>query len=312
VVTLNAPHMGSPFATPEWLRHTVSRLGFCAPKLLGLMLESTVAQCFLTGWMSTGRQSDLDMAWGNYDAASGYGLPCEDFRVFRWDQGFTTLTVSLRDANRTGARDLSGCVDNTFEPPELLSTYCGGLNEIMPRARGDLYIDKFFVYGSYLVPEEGCIQQTLRNVCGVFDWFQILLETAGLGISHALMGAVETPGTDVPLGAYRLGDGLVPLQSQLMLDGQEGDLIYETQTVLGWRLPTFSPKPKEDVIVAHTLADPNRLRILRGWNHSETVSGRYNVETGHSELFGMVADDLLGAVDSSLDTAHLSPETRHE
>jgi hypothetical protein len=222
------------------------------------------------------------------------------------------LTVSLRDANRTGARDLPGCVDDTFEPPELLSTYCGGLDEIMPRARGDLYTDKFFVYGSYLVPEEGFIQQTLRNVCGVFDWFQVLVETAGLGISHTLMGAVETPGTDVPLGAYRLGDGLVPLQSQLMLDGQEGELIYKTHTVFGWRLPTFLPEPKEDLISAHTLADPHRLRILRGWSHLETVSGRYNATTGHSELFGLVAGDLLGAVNSSSDTAYLPRETRHE
>lgn len=81
-----------------------------------------------------------------------------------------------------------------------------------------------------------------------------------------------------------------------MLDGQEGDLIYETDTVDGWRFATFTPRL--DLIAAHTLADPSRLRIVRGGTHLEGVTGRYDMQTGHSDLFSMVAADLLSVIPS--------------
>ena len=299
VVTLDSPHLGTPFATPEWLRQTVSRLGFSSVKILGLTLEATAAQYFLTDWISTGRQSDMDLGWGNFDATSGYGLPYAHFCVLRPCRGLVALTVSPRDANQTGARMLSGFYDTTFEPADVLTTYCGGMDEIMPSARGELHLDKFFVYGAYLVPGEGLLRQLGAAVEGELDIWQSIAEALGLLVTHSLMNTVETPSTDVPLGAYFLGDGVVPLQSQLLLDGAEGTLLYETQEVSGWREPKQPPTPRMDVIMQHTLADPNRLRILRGWSHLDTINGRYNKKTGHSELFYMVANDLLSVVSES-------------
>ena len=293
VVTVDSPHLGTPFATPEWLRQTVSRLGFSSAKILGLTLEATAARYFLTDWISTGRQSDMDLGWGNFDAAGGYGLPYERFRVLRPCRGLVTLTVSPRDANQTGARMLSGFNDRTFEPAEVLTTYCGGMDEIMPSARGELHLDKFFVYGAYLVPGEDLLRQLSAAVEGELDPWQSIVEALGLRVTHSLMNTVETPSTDAPLGAYFLGDGVVPLQSQLLLDGAEGTLLYETKEVFGWRLLKQPPTPRMDIIMQHTLADPNRLRILRGWSHLDTINGRYNKKTGHSELFYMVANDLL-------------------
>jgi pimeloyl-ACP methyl ester carboxylesterase len=298
VVTLSAPHLGSPWATPEWVRHTATRLGFSARKILGRTLEATVAQFLLTSYFSTSKQSDLDLGWVNYDAAGGLGLPCKDFQVFRCKRDLVTLTVSPRDANQTGARELPGCADNTFEPAAPLSPYCGGLDEITPATRGEMGLDKFFLYAAYIVPHEGSVQQTVRNLFGTQDPLQIAIETLGLNILQSLMGVVLTPGTDVPLGAYLMGDGLCPVQSQLMLDGRETDLVYKTATVFGWRIPALPFEPRMDVIREHTLADPARIRILRGWNHFETVSGRYNVLTGHSDLFGRIAEDLLSVPDA--------------
>ena len=211
----------------------------------------------------------------------------------------STVTVSPRDANQTGARSIPGFDDVTFEPPELLTTYCGGMDEIMPSGRGELHLDKFFVYGAYLVPGEDLLRQLSAAVEGESNPFQSIVEALGLRVTYSIMNTVETPSTDVPLGAYFLGDGLVPLQSQLLLDGAEGTLLYETQEVFSWRLRKQPPTPRMDIIMQHTLADPNRLRILRGWSHLDTINGRYDKRTGHSELFYMVANDLLSVVSES-------------
>ena len=81
-----------------------------------------------------------------------------------------------------------------------------------------------------------------------------------------------------------------------MLDGRETGLVYETRLLGGWRVPVLPYEHRQDVIDAHTLADPDHVRVLRGWSHVDTVTGRYDVESGHSELFVRVRDDLLSAL----------------
>jgi len=306
VATVDCPHMGSPFATREWLRRTITRLGFCAPRVLGLIVESTVGELMLAQYLAPNKQSDLDMGWVNFDAASGFGIPYVHFNVLRWDceapllkrpSFLLPLTLSPRDANRTGAHTFPGYDDHTFDPPVPLSTDCGRLDQILPGPQAnDLYLDKFFVYGSYAVPEEGIGAQFRRNRHAVSDPVQRAFEIIGQSAAVSLMQTIETPETEDPLGAYRLNDGLVPLQSQLMLDGEEGDLIYETREIDGWRVPTRRLMPRLDLIAEHTFADPARLRIIRGGTHLEGVTGCYNARTGHSKLFSQIAADLLSVV----------------
>ena len=298
VVTINAPHLGTPWATPDWIAHTLTNLGFSGANWIGRIVEATAGQYYLHCWLSVDRQSDVDMAWGNFDAAGGYGLPHEDFKVLRFPGGLVDMTVSPRDANQTGARTLPGDDDDSFTPPQLLPNYCGGLEEIMPAERGDLHMDRFFLYASYMVPEESLIKQVLRSLNSTQDKWQMAFETIALSLANPLMNTVVTEGTDLPLGAYRLNDAASPLRSMLMLDGAEDDLLYETTEILGWRLPAWPLRPRMDLIEKHTLANPNRLRILRGWNHLETVTGRYDPTVGHSELFAMVAEDLISVLPS--------------
>ena len=49
-------------------------------------------------------------------------------------------------------------------------------------------------------------------------------------------------------------------------------------------------------IFEHTLALPERLRILKGWSHLDTITGRYCLESGRSELFPRVVEDLLSVM----------------
>jgi len=296
VVSLNAPHLGTPFATFEWTHYTITQLGFSSAKILGQLLDATVGELMLNNWLSPLRQSDLDMTWGNFDAASGFGLPYRHFRALRFNEGLVRLTVSPRDANQTGAREWPGYDDDTFTPQERLSTYCGALDLIQPAQRGDLHLDKFFLYGSYMLPDTNVLVALLQNSRGVQDFGQTALETLGQLASARVLGLMETPGTDAPLGAYLLNDGVCPLQSMLMLDGTEGDLIYETEEVDGYWAPKQPLTPRMDLIEEHTLGDPSRIRILEGWNHLETVLGRYNARNGRSDLFSMVAADLLSVL----------------
>ena len=99
------------------------------------------------------------------------------------------------------------------------------------------------------------------------------------------MATVASQGSDVPLGVYALNDGLVPLQSQFVLDGKQASLLYDTKLVNGWRTPVVPYRPRWDLIREHTLANPERLRVLTNWTHLDTLTGRYSTRTGHSVLF---------------------------
>jgi hypothetical protein len=81
-----------------------------------------------------------------------------------------------------------------------------------------------------------------------------------------------------------------------MLDGLEDKLIYKTRKVNGWTLPARPFEPRLKPIREHTLANPARIRILRGWSHYDTVTGRYDENTKSSPLFPMVAEDLLSVL----------------
>ncbi|MCP4639786.1 MAG: hypothetical protein GY851_05110 [bacterium] len=301
VASIAGTHTGSPWATPQWTRHTVNRIGISLPTNLNLVFRGILAELVLRAYLSVQRQGDLDSAWGDFDAMSGYGgLPTATFKAWTLFYGFQTLTISPRDANQTDARYLIGIDDNSFEPKWPLKAYCGGMEHVMPASRGDLYLDRFFLYGGYIdTPRDwfNLVQaETKRTQPSVKDPFMGGLENFALHLVQLMMGQVASAGSDAPLGAYACGDGFVPLQSQLCLDGAESELIYETTSVDGWEYAKLPYRPRMDVIEAHTLANPDRIRLLRGWTHLDTVTGRYNGDTGHSELFSMVSADLLSVL----------------
>lgn len=301
VVSVAAPHVGTPGATPEWLRYTFARLSGDDPPLWGRLLAGGLAEFFTGGFMRTDRQSDLDAGWGNFDAQGGFGIPTDDFEIWRPCQGIVHGTVSPRDANQTWAPWLPDIDDTTFEPPERRATYCGGLDEIMPEERGQYGLDRFFLYGAYIdEPKEwfGLVQRgkAAYQEPGMESCLAVTLQNLGLRMAQLAFAQVATAGSAAPLGVYSLNDGITPLQSALMLDGKETELIYETELRGGYRYPVLPYRHREDLIRAHTLADPGRLRILKGWTHLDTITGRYDQSTGHSELFTMIADDLLSVL----------------
>jgi len=294
VVSLNCPHMGTPWATPEWVRHTLSKVGLTRRLTLEKIFQGVLAEGVLRGYINVDRQSDLDTGWANFDRAGGFGIPTRTFSAWYWGGGIKNVTLSPCDANQTNARELPGIADETFEPPALLDVYCGGLDCITPSERGGMFLDKFFVYAGYIVflddfagaltgaaPQENAARS---------------VQNSALRTVQLLMTITDSEGSVYPIAAYRVGDGFVPLQSELLLDGAETALIYKTRKFLGWEVPVFPTELREDLIREHTLALPEKLRILRGWSHLDTITGRYNPETGHSELFQQVLDDLLSVL----------------
>lgn len=307
VVSIAAPHTGTPLATLEWLRHTFTRLVTSEPSATDRLIQGALAELFGTAFMRTDRQSDLDMGWGNFDAQGGFGIPTVQFSIWRPLYGMVELTLSPRDANQTWARELPGYDDITFEPTTLRDTFCGGLDEIMPAHRGQDHLDKFFLYGAYIaapcdwlgvtqastkIADEKAYQEPQRETP-----MSVVLQNLGLNLAAAAMGLVASAGSDTPLGVYALSDGITPLQSALLLDGKETDLIYKTTERDGYRYPVLPYRPRLSIVRRHTLVNPERIRILVDWTHLDTVTGRYDPRTGHSELFSMVARDLLNALE---------------
>jgi pimeloyl-ACP methyl ester carboxylesterase len=295
-VTLSCPHMGTPISTPEWTRQSLGRLGFALPSFLDQVVPGLISEFALQFYISTGRQADLDTAWLNGDAVGGFGMPTTDFQAWIVGQGLVNRTVSPRDANQTNARMLPDIPDETFEPPLLLETFCGGLDEITPSVRGELNTDKLFLYGAFIDPLDDIQRWVTGEAAPRKDDFTSIFENTALRLIHQAIGLIESAGPDFPTGVYFLGDGFVPLQSQLMLDGAETELIYETREFNGWTLPRQKPTPRMDIIEAHTLGDPDRLRLLPGWTHLDTVTGRYDAGSRTSDLFEMIAADLLSVV----------------
>ncbi len=292
-VTLGGTHMGTPWATPEWLRYTASRFGLFTPSLGEFLVNDAIS----SNYVSLSAQSDLDMGWPNFDAEGGFGIPYRRFSTWAGEAGVVNRVLSPRDANITDARnDPDYDDDTTFDPQEQLETYCGGLDQITPDLAGGLYMDRFFLYGSYLYRGRGWLDMLLRAGDGVVDGSTNRFENSSLKIINLVMGFVPSEGGDWPVSPYRMGDGFVPLQSQLMLDGLETKPVYKTQEILGWTVPAFPFEPDLELIANHTLADPARIRLWPGWSHLDTVTGRYNKETGHSEFFVQVATDLLSVL----------------
>lgn len=288
-VMLGGPHMGAPWSTVEWLRHTVARFGITRPNPAELLLEDAVA----ANYFSIGSQSDHDMGWANLDE----GIPFVRFRTWTRAEGRTRRVLSPRDAAITGARELPGFEeDTTFEPQELLENYCGGLDFITPAFRGDLHSDKFFLYGSYLVAGQGLLGVLRRAGDGLMERETYLFESLGLRFANLMAAFTKSANGDFPMSPYLLSDGYVPLQSQLMLDGQETAPVFETVEKLGWAHPRLPVRHRLEVLREHTLGDPERLRIFPGWSHLETVTGRYNRATGESAYFEEIAADLLSAL----------------
>ena len=295
-VSLSGTHMGTPLATPTWLRHTLSRIGLTRNSFTGQLLRGTFAELLLNGFLSIDRQSDLDTGWANFDAAGGFGIPIRTYRQWHRSQGFVEFTLSPRDANVTGAREIPGIDDDTFVPPELLDTYCGGLDLITPTERGGMHLDKFFVYAGYIDVRDAFTRASDGEIRDEFAYWDRWVMNGSLRAGQRLMGVVDSAGSNHPIGTYRVNDGLVPLQSQLLLDGRESTVLYKTQVIAGWKFPVYPTLLRHDLIRSHTLVRPERIRILEGWSHLDTVTGRYHHKTGRSELFRRVLDDLLSAL----------------
>lgn len=288
VASMGTPHLGTPWATHEWVRYTASRIGTGKPTVWELIGEAAI----YAGLNPVDQQFQRDLGWLNLDN----GIPYREFTAWSLFGGIHERVLSPRDCTVTNAwEDPRYPGDTTIEPPGILDTYCGGMDLITPAFRGDKYADRFFLYGAYFNRYDrlGDILDVARS--GERDFGGYMFETVQFRVFQEVMGLIETNGTEWPLTSYRLGDGQVPLQSHLMLDGQEGPYIYQTYSVNGWRYPKLPLEVDMDLVRTHTLGDPDKIRVYRGLTHQDLIQGMYNSETGRSETYEQVAADLLGA-----------------
>jgi hypothetical protein len=292
VACMSSPHLGTPWATHEWTRYTASRIGTGKPTALELIVELTI----LIDLNPVDTQFQRDMAWLNLEAAVGGGIPYREFMSWSILQGEHMRVLSPRDSSETLAwynPDFPG--DTSIEPPGPLITYCGGMDLITPTNRGDLYMDRFFLYGAYLIENQGWSHHLSAAQSGLRDAGAYWIETSKFRLFNSIMQHIETNNTEWPLTSFRLNDGQVPLQSQLMLDGLEGPYIYKTEVEQGWRYPKEPLELDMDLVRAHTLADPDKIRVFPGLSHQDLIQGLYDKETAKSDIYTQVGEDILGA-----------------
>ena len=293
-VNLGAPMLGSPLATIEWGRHTVSKLGIGRLNLAAAILENLVR----INYFSVKNQSDLDNGWGNFDEAAGQGIPYRHFEAWTIDQKWHPRVLSPRDANTSWARARPDFPDDTtFEPAAPLPNYCGGLDQVLPPTRGGNFLDRFYCYAGYIKDFDNLTDLAARSNDDETSFWKNFIESAGLRLTSIMMGLYESNRGRWPLTTYQLNDGFVPLQSMLVCPGAPGRNFYRTRRVMGWELPAWPLEPDWSFITENTLALPEHLRLFPGWSHLEIVNGRYNRFTRHSELFQYVASDLLDALE---------------
>ncbi len=296
-INLGAPMLGSPLATIEWGRHTVSRMGIGKLNLAAAVLENLIQ----INYFSVKNQSDLDNGWGNFDEPAGQGIPYRHFQAWSIERKWHPRVLSPRDANVSWARTRPDYADdNTFEPDVPLPNYCGGLDSIIPSGRGENFLDRFYLYAGYIRDAEGLADIAVRSDDDMTSFWKNLIESVGLRLTGIMMGLYESPSGRWPLTAYQLNDGFVPLQSMLACPGSPGRHFYQTRNILGWEVPAWPLEPDWDLITENTLALPEHLRIFPGWSHLEIVNGRYNRRTRHSELFAYITDDLLNSLSDKI------------
>ena len=291
VMSIAGDNNGSPWATPEWVRQTVSRISLAPIPLLDLLLSIGYSDYF-----GIDIQSNVDAGWANLDARGGGGIPYLRYTTWTEADGLMPRWLSPRDAALSNARVLPDFPeDNDFFPAEPLPNACGGIDQITPARRGGRYADLFYLYAGYIEPGKGWREILFESDNGTRSAVGNIGESIGLRAANLLFGVVLSADADWPMGDYQMSDGFVPLQSQLFLDGEETEPVFETESIFGWPYPAWPLRPNMKVIHAHTLASPEKIRILPGWSHLDTVTGRYDAQTGHSTLFNMIVEDLLAA-----------------
>jgi PGAP1-like protein len=237
LLTLGTPHHGSPAAVPDWGLLTIKQYyspdsaclsnlyyntteaadtSLCKVKLEGILGPETEIRS--RPIFDVTRPGNIDLGYDNYDG-SATGIPFEpDFKLkVSGKHGLLALpnphTLSVMDANgvfqlpaNEHDNDLHG-TDPRFDPP-------GSLDELN---RTDKWLHRIIAYGGYYSrPKDN---NTFRRII----WLYLTRQLADPGVrNHALLshsGRIlhEFRSKNSRVGLFAANDGLVPLQSALLL-----------------------------------------------------------------------------------------------
>jgi hypothetical protein len=234
VVTLGTPHHGTPIAVVDWSSAIWQEAwgDFPAADLFfqflvgieGLLLETDLV-------------GDVNLAWDNYDfAVDPLGYRSKNFVSEDVDQ----IDVSLADLDipETSDRDISIAYSDVFK------SRFGTLKQI--NSESDLpFADKIVTIGAYRGEPTDFLRNAIAAVqivlslpgsADVREWLQVRLDDGDrdhnlLDIGNRLLAhSVSDLFTGAPDINYDANDGLVPLQSALLLGPTDENLTEPSAT----------------------------------------------------------------------------------
>ncbi len=216
LITLGTPHHGSPGAVPEWGLVTVK--GKFKDTRLAQILYGFTADAVV----NVSDAGTMGLAWDNYDGPEN-GIA---YTTFTFDSPLGNAhALSVMDANIPDPAPAGP--DGTVYLPDREAGTLAELNA------DDRYLDKIIAYGGY---------DTDLGVGGQdpFNWLNLSFnDHAGLTLATQLMANMEARASadnseDRAL-IYMANDGMVPLQSALLLEKTaHGEPIFTVDSRTEW------------------------------------------------------------------------------
>jgi hypothetical protein len=203
LITLGTPHHGSPAAVPDWAAFSF-REDNIGPETFDWFYGPGKS-------FSTDRLGDINLAWDNED-----GIIQSGYFSLEYDTDISVngeMDLSIRDTNRPVKieyNDDTIFFKDSWDPPDYKSIY-GTLAELNDR---DKYYKKIIVYGAY--------DNNLRNNPISIPGALFQLEHDKLEVATVLLNRFDVNGVTREGINFYANDGLVPLQSALLLKISDG------------------------------------------------------------------------------------------
>ncbi len=317
MITLATPHHGSPGAVPDWIYLTTFDFFPIGNSILHMTLGGSFNQYYRTTF-DRFAYGEADLAWDNFDDAIphfwSFPLPyaCGEMASHILSPNDGGLPYSNAYPNDDDMELPSGY----YAPPGRYGRAVGTTLSELNAA--DPYLKKIIFYGGYLSEKQGIAidlimyktsskdNDSLCKSCDGLDTASATKETWGLRGASGMMASIKAGEpflTWKGTAYYAANDGMVPLQSALMLEPATTaapEPIYGVNTFLFASPTTQWPIGLDRDKIVNRLPSgvpATHIRYCKNYTHLDMVEGLQR--DGGEELFNSIVQDIDQTTDAA-------------
>jgi len=269
LVTLGSPHHGSPGAVPDWGLMAVND-GFEETDLADILYGFDDEAVVNITDMGT-----MNLAWDNFDGPEN-GMAFHEFNLA--SPLGDDHTLSVMDANIPNPVLEAEQADTTLYLPDRSGGTLAEMNA------DDRYFGRIIAYGGY----DTSLGLGSQNP---FDWLELsLTDHAGLEMATHLMAEIPSRSDSDYVWHYMANDGMVPLQSALLL---KKDAANE---------PIYTADEDTDLFAVDTISinlkditprmNFRKAVLCPDFDHLHMVEGKGGVLSDRTDFWDNVAGSL--------------------